>query len=461
MATYIGANNVNAIYHGSTPLTGVYHGVTQITTTVTTTTDPYFREVSLLLQDSLTDESLQGQTLVSTGAQVTTSVVKYGSGSLEFTGGYLTNSGTSLAFGGGDFTLEFWLYMNPSATVQRFIWDARGGANAGDRPTIFVQSNDTDGSQMSFYASGYRLDSNSVLSLTTWHHVAFVRSGGISKWYIDGQDETRTLIGTEQSWTVNSQTRIGESTGTSSPLSGYIDDLRLTIGIARYTSNFTPPTAAFPATNGDSDFGDVSLLLQDSLTDESLQRQTLVINGNAQIDTSVKKYGTGSISMQATGDTIQMTVDSSLDFSGQFTVEAWVKTTTSNNFRTLWCHRRFANNGTDIFVLFFNTSTTLTVGIVNDQFAINASSILDGDWHHVAMVRDSTHLRLYLDGVQGGSTPSSATLSAIGLPFFIGTDQYYSARQFVGHMDEIRITNGIARYPNGTTFTPPTSAFPN
>jgi len=423
------------------------------------TVDQDFSDVVLLLQDSLSDESLQGQAITTTGnAAISTSQVKVGTHSLAVpsVNDYFEVSGDpSLEFGTGDFTVECWLHMTGGNANQRNFFDfrGRGGGNVSGRLVIFRSIsglNVWDGAQL--------ITGSAAVPDNQWLHIACTRESGHLRLFLDG-----TLYGENASHTTSlvCDNIVLGGTNSTIGMTGYFDGIRITKGVARYTANFSPPTAAFPPTNGDPDFADVSLLLQDSLTDESLQGQTIVVNGNTQIDTSVKKYGTGSISMQATGDTLQMTVDSSLDFSGQFTVEAWVRTTTSSGYRTLWGHRRSSTSGADIFILFFDTSTTLKAGIISDQFSINASSILDGDWHHVAMVRDSTHLRLYLDGVEGGSVPSSAAPSAIGLPFYIGTDQYYTSRNFIGHMDDIRITNGVARYPGGVTFTPPTAAFPN
>ena len=205
--------------------------------------DPYFASVQLLLQDSLLDESLQNQTLNSTNASTSALVVKYGSSSLEFTGGYLTNPQTGISLGNGDYTLEFWLYLNSTGTATRYIWDTANFGSSNYRPEIWVQSDTT----MTLYAAGYRLDSNPVLSLAKWHHIALVRNGGVAKWYIDGQDETASLIGAEQDWGASAAgTIIGESYSGVNPLNGYIDSLRLTRGIARYTANFNPPIAAFP-----------------------------------------------------------------------------------------------------------------------------------------------------------------------------------------------------------------------
>jgi len=83
-----------------------------------------------------------------------------------------------------------------------------------------------------------------TVSLNTWNHVAYTRNGSTLTRYING-----TANGTA-TWSANltgSSFLIGGSTaGNVGYLTGNIDDFRITVGVARYTANFTPPTAAFP-----------------------------------------------------------------------------------------------------------------------------------------------------------------------------------------------------------------------
>ena len=76
----------------------------------------------------------------------------------------------------------------------------------------------------------------------TWTHIAITRSGTTARMFYDG---TQVASATTAHDFVDAAFYIGQDGG-SNAFIGYIDDLRITKGYARYTANFTPPTAAFP-----------------------------------------------------------------------------------------------------------------------------------------------------------------------------------------------------------------------
>lgn len=85
------------------------------------------------------------------------------------------------------------------------------------------------------------------MSATTWTHIALCRSGSSTRLFLDGVQTGSTYTDTNNYLGPANRPVIGAS-GLSlggSALNGYIDDLRIT-KFARYTANFTPPTAAFP-----------------------------------------------------------------------------------------------------------------------------------------------------------------------------------------------------------------------
>ncbi|MBK6587935.1 MAG: LamG domain-containing protein [Acidobacteria bacterium] len=90
------------------------------------------------------------------------------------------------------------------------------------------------------------LVSGSNLSANTWYHLAATRQGSTYRLFVDGTQVATTTSSITIHDNANSL-YIGTSTdGSTSPVNGYIDDLRITKGVARYTANFTPPAAAFP-----------------------------------------------------------------------------------------------------------------------------------------------------------------------------------------------------------------------
>jgi hypothetical protein len=185
-------------------------------------------------------------------AQISTSVKKYGTGSLAFdgTGDYLiSNSPTTdlYAFGIGDFTIEFWLYLNSTSGAQVF-YDGRPASSQGLQPTIYTNSG-----TLYYYTNATNRITGNSLSTNTWYHIAVSRSGSSTKMFVNGTQVGSTY--TDSTNYINSALRPmigadGYNSGTpgGNPMNGYIDDLRITKGYARYTTTFTPPTAAFPNT---------------------------------------------------------------------------------------------------------------------------------------------------------------------------------------------------------------------
>jgi hypothetical protein len=168
-------------------------------------------------------------------AQISTAQSKFGGASMLFdgSGDYLFAASTPNLIFSGSFTIEFW--VNFSATPSNFI-ALIGGTTANTQLFITTKSN---GQGIRFgltgvaeYAAGTQ-----TWSTGTWYHVALVRNGTDVKFYVNGtniSDSTYT-----NSTTYSGTLIIGGVSGTAD-FNGYIDDLRITKGYARYTANFTP-----------------------------------------------------------------------------------------------------------------------------------------------------------------------------------------------------------------------------
>jgi hypothetical protein len=171
-------------------------------------------------------------------AQISTSVVKYGTGSLAFdgTGDWLVPRNL-LPLGGGNFTVEMWLY--PNATYSGAYAGILDSRTSGDGAGLVYFGYTGTANQIGWKDNTTNVVTGSV-TLSTWNHVAVVRSSGTMTMYINGTSTSSSANSTN--YTVAFRL-IGAS---FDPLAfnGYIDDLRITTGYARYTANFTPPTAA-------------------------------------------------------------------------------------------------------------------------------------------------------------------------------------------------------------------------
>lgn len=210
--------------------------------------DLYFADVSLLLHmdgsngsTTFTDSSNNALTVTANGnAQISTAQSKFGgaSGYFDGNGDYLSGTLAS-AIGTAEFTAEAWVRI-ASSRNYRMILETR---NNDSTSAGFVLGANSSAQLFLFTNSGFRI-TGGTLSLNTWHHVALVRSAGVFKIYLDGT----ALAGSYTSSANLSLAgfRIGMDWANLHPWDGYIDDLRITKGVARYTADFTPPTAAFP-----------------------------------------------------------------------------------------------------------------------------------------------------------------------------------------------------------------------
>ena len=177
-------------------------------------------------------------------AQISTAQSKFGGSSMSFdgSGDYLTfPSSQDFALGSTDFTVEYWI--NTAASADDGI------LQISTTPGGFATSY-TNGLMMAVVSGVlyYALGGSSVNTSTTinngnWRHIAMSRSGSSLKIFVDG---TQVSSATNSNSVTGTYLVVGGYYSTSFTLNGYINDLRITRGYARYTANFTPPTTAFP-----------------------------------------------------------------------------------------------------------------------------------------------------------------------------------------------------------------------
>lgn len=183
--------------------------------------------------------------------------------------------------------------------------------------------------------------------------------------------------------------------------------------------------------------------------------KTASILGNASLSTVEKKFGTASLALDGTGDYITYANQPDFAFStGDFTLETWVYRTLDNSTnQIIFDFRTIASQTVPTLFLSPTYSPNYTVNGVT-QIAGTAVVALN-TWTHIAVARSGTSTRLFVNGVQTGSTYTD-TNNYIQGPLTIGA-RFNAATPFVGYLDEVRISKGIARYT--ATFTAPTAAF--
>lgn len=231
----------------------VVKGTAVYTTNFTLPTSPLtaIANTSLLLNSTnagIRDAAADNVIETIGNVQISTVQSKFGGSSISFDGSgdyFIVSSTTAdplLAFGTGDFTIEFWIRFNTTASVT--ILDYRPGSN-GAYATIITDATN----KIIYYSnSANRILGTTALVTNSWHHIAVVRSSGSTKLYINGINEGSAFADTQNYLSGANRPVVGTSgfpLGTGS-LNAYIQDLRITQNLARYTANFTPPTQAFP-----------------------------------------------------------------------------------------------------------------------------------------------------------------------------------------------------------------------
>jgi len=146
--------------------------------------------------------------------------------------------------GTGDFTIECWLNISATGSADGVIIELRSsGATATG--FVFNTRNSGGGYVLNFYTDSALNLGSTVLSFNVWNHVAVTRSSGSVRLFANGV--VNATFTKNNNFSEAPSVTIGQSLlYVNSQLTGYINDLRITKGVARYTANFTAPTQAFP-----------------------------------------------------------------------------------------------------------------------------------------------------------------------------------------------------------------------
>jgi hypothetical protein len=377
-------------------------------------------------------------------------------GSVFFNGttDYLTvPNNAALQFGSGNFTIEFWFYTRSFSIAQEFFnTDSSGSANFSYAAIIST----TGVIQYYFSSTGNTWNiasgvSSGTIQINTWNHVAFVRNGTTITPYVNGiAGTTTTTAATLYAFT--SALGVGNVTyNTANPFNGYISNFRIVKGTAVYTANFTPPTAPLTAITN------TALLLNGTNAGiyDNAGKSDLITGTNPKVSTTQVKFGTGSIVYAASsnGITVPSQPYTTLG-TANFTIEFWLYLNSTAN-GDFYDQRSTGTQAAPVLQL---GSSAMTY-YVSNVTQITGSALSTGQWYHIALTRSGTNTRLFVNGTQQGSTWTTDSTNYVSNNLGIGCYLPTPTNSSNCYLDDIRITNGIARYT--ANFTPPTSAFPN
>ncbi|MBI3306335.1 MAG: discoidin domain-containing protein, partial [Candidatus Omnitrophica bacterium] len=465
------------------------------------------------------DEVFGGGSQVSGQAHRDTGTAKFGDGSAAFDGSYdylrFADSDT-FDFSGGVWTMDFWM-KTPIMDREQYFY---GQGDAGNNKVY-----------MKLLPGGYvhmlyetpstgpitLISKPDVIKTNTWQHIAIVENGDVYRIYVDGIDQTGnpgvSYFAGKRMRNFSGFAQIGSHAGVNigygndaDGFMGLIDEFRISNGIARWTSNFTPPAQEYTsdtytklllhsdeykyryteqfttvdlqgnttATTTDStgllrqevkdSQGRSTYLKERKPDDNSGFGNQITVGGNARTDALNYKFGGAAAALDGNGDYLGVPNNPDFNFgSSDFTIDFWVKFNSLSTDQVFWSLQntgnpdnhhalrfRYAANGS---LIFDNNVEYAGSTYINKPWSPDVNQ-----WHHVALVRRGSTYELFVNGqsiganVQANPSPAYDGMARIGC-------QWDTLAQwcFNGELDEFRISRGTARWTSN--FVPPAAEY--
>jgi len=365
----------------------------------------------------------------------------------------ITPNDSALALGSGDFTVEANFYLTTSNTTQ-CILDFRTAA--GSSTGFFLGI--VESGKIQVWNGGSAILSNAIVTTGRWYHLALVRKSTTLTAYLDG-----VAVATNTSSSTNftdNRCSIGSSPVDSGvKLIGYLSDIRITKS-AVYTSNFVPPTQPLQTVPNTT----LLLNMDKSAIQDKSGKVVLETVGDAKVSTAQKKYGTSSLYFDGTGDGLQLPITPQVYLGTTYTIEAWIYSAGGLYYQAIFelCENNTGGfAGLDLIKVGTTIGASVRTTTLGTPVAITGGTLVTNTWQHVALSVNAGSAKLFLDGIQIGSTttfpefPIAKTLFAAVGRFANG---YTAAdtNSWNGYIDDLRITKGYARYT--ANFTPPAQA---
>jgi hypothetical protein len=387
-------------------------------------------------------------------------------------GGYVSfNACPDFDFGSGDWTIEGWILKGSGAATDR-EWIAHRHSSDTNNVWLFRW---TSTNTLRFFAKATSIvtdiSTTTTFSVDTWYHVAAVRRSGIVSIYVNGvvQPLSVTTNATSAYVMPNYPLLVGAADNSATAdWIGYLKDVRITKGVARYTANFS---VSQTTTVDDDYWANVVLAIHGegtgtTFTDVSNSAKTITTNGNTTHSTAVAPpFGTSSIYFDGTGDYLSLASAADFGFgTGDFTVECWVRLPTNAlSAGSTILDIRPAANADDFTFYIANSGSGNRLGYYSNTATgecTNTYLALD-TWYHLALVRQSGVAKIYLNGsLQPFSSGSSSWPNDVGSsqPCYVGANPA-GTNAITGYIKDLRVTKGVARYTQN--FTPKYRPFPD
>jgi hypothetical protein len=367
----------------------------------------------------------------------------------------------------GNFTVEF--FWNPSTIANYQSPFDKGYTGAG---SLLLQTGNGDGRLIVYAGNSVVITSSTAVTVGTWNHIALVRTGTTLRLFQNGVSVGSATNSTNFNNTATlglgaAATAPGGGGVGAYPINGYLSNVRVIKGSSPYDATqttLTVPTTPLTAISGTSLLTNFT---NGGITDTAMINDLETV-GNAQISTSVKKYGTGSISYPSTGSYLYTAWKPNLEIgAGDFTIEFWMYGTSGNplfcwsvdwHFGMTWNYGGANANRIGVWMS-SNGSSWNIFNADGGGNGISTGTVSPNTWTHVALVRNGSAWTLYLNGTSAWTGTSSATVVTRSTDIFRVGGPWPNAGpvDYVGYLDDFRFTRGYARYTSN--FTPPAQAF--
>jgi hypothetical protein len=440
-------------------------------------TDPYFANTSLLVHADGTnisnnsvfiDSSPNIYTVTRNGnpgqgtftpfplaGNVYTTAVNGGSSFFNGSTDYF--SLPNLTVGTNNFTIEGWFYAITVSSAEIAILKLIGASNQIE---VRIASSKISGRVISSGTPSV-VGNNTTISPLTWYHFALVRNNNVDTLYLNGVAETTTVNDTTNYGASTTFTVAANQSG-ASKFNGWLSNIRVNIGTAVYTGNFTVPTSQLSSVSNTQvllNFTNANIL-------DYTAKNNLATIGNVYISTTQSKFGGSSVYFSNTGGGALVGYYNSSIHSfnlTDFTVEAWVYPLTYtgmthgvSNIPTLIGGMQF-NSTTADWSFGMSTSGILKFYYYNGSaISINTSTTVPlNTWSHIAAVKTSAGITMFYNGtLVSGPTAISGTPSIqAGTTLTMGA---HNSTYMNAYLDDVRITK-YARYT--ADFAVPTLPF--
>ena len=374
-----------------------------------------------------------------------------------------TSDGSSneVVLGTGDFTVELWLYKH---TAVSSFWEAilsqMYTASGGWR----LYKTDASGNLNWYEATTNRLTPTIPIKQKEWTHIVFERMSGTLYCWINGKAAGNVSSTYNYTGGTNGEIEIGKGTYASSlPIDCHITDVRIVVGTAVYTGDFTPPSGPLTTTGGtypsttnvntSITAAHTKLLLnmtQGSVRDESQKTHSIELINGAVASSGQQHFSENTVYFDGSNDYIQFDRPLNSGTDTNFTVEFWVYCTDTSTNKGIWDTR--TNGGaTDGFTFTRITATAFRVWSGSALITTDGTATLLNTWNHCVLQRQHGVLQIFVNGVDQGIVANTTNNNSNNTMSVGGARHGGSATTpdafFQGYVHDFRVSNDLARFP--------------